>query len=63
VNEDAGTLNHIHFDNIKVFNVNSTHIAKDEGKTDQSRFHGGVQFHTRGNKVRSNFSSWSTNDE
>ncbi len=55
VNEDAVTLNHFHFDNIKVFNVNSTYIAKDEGKTDQSRFHGGVQFHTRGNKVRSNF--------
>jgi hypothetical protein len=55
VNHDGGTLHHIHFDNIKVFNVNSTHIAKDEGKTDQSRYHGGVQFYTIGNKVRSNF--------
>lgn len=55
VNQDAGTLQHFHFDGIKVFNVNSTHIAKDEGKTDQSRFFGGVQFHTKGNKVRSNF--------
>lgn len=55
VNEDAGVLNHFHFNNIKVFNVNSTYIAKDEGKTDQSRFHGGLQFHTKGNKIRSNF--------
>jgi hypothetical protein len=55
VNQDAGTLHHFHFDNIKVFKVNSTHIAKDEGKTDQSRYHGGVQFYTQGNKVRSNF--------
>jgi hypothetical protein len=55
VNQDAGTLNHIHLDAVRVFNVNSTHIAKDEGKTDQSRYHGGVQFRTIGNKVRSNF--------
>lgn len=55
VNENAGTLQHIHFNNLRVFNVNSTHIAKDDGKTDQSRYHGGVQFYTRGNKVRSNF--------
>ncbi|MEO5947217.1 MAG: hypothetical protein ABIP79_10415 [Chitinophagaceae bacterium] len=55
VNEDAGTLHNFHFDNIKVFNVNSTHIFPDEGKTDKSRFHGGVQFYTIGNKVRSNF--------
>ncbi|MEJ7830721.1 MAG: right-handed parallel beta-helix repeat-containing protein, partial [Segetibacter sp.] len=55
VNEDAGTLHHFHFDRIRVFDVNSTHIAKDEGKTDQSRFHGGVQVYTRGNKVQSNF--------
>ncbi|MEO7444450.1 MAG: hypothetical protein ABIT96_01475 [Ferruginibacter sp.] len=55
VNEDAGTLRHFHFDNIKVFDVNSTHIFPDEGKTDKSRFHGGVQFYTIGNKVRSKF--------
>ncbi|HEX2631070.1 MAG TPA: hypothetical protein VHM26_18780, partial [Chitinophagaceae bacterium] len=55
VNENAGVLHHIHFDNIRVFNVNSTHIAKDDGKTDQSRYHGGVQFYTKGNSVRSNF--------
>ena len=55
VNDDAGTLHSFHFDQIKVFNVNSTFIAKDEGKTDQSRFHGGVQFRTMGNKIRSNF--------
>ncbi|MEJ7691863.1 right-handed parallel beta-helix repeat-containing protein [Daejeonella sp.] len=54
-NENAGTLSHIHFDNIRVFNVNSTHIPKDEGKLDQSRYHGGVQFYTKGSKVRSNF--------
>jgi len=55
VNQDGGTLHYFHFDNVKVFDVNSTHIAKDEGKTDQSRFHGGVQFYTKGNSVRSNF--------
>ncbi len=55
VNEDAGTLHYFHFDKIKVFNVNSTHIFPDEGRTDKSRFHGGVQFYTIGNKVRSNF--------
>ncbi|MEP6673679.1 MAG: right-handed parallel beta-helix repeat-containing protein [Ferruginibacter sp.] len=55
VNEDAAVLHHFHFDHIRVFNVNSSIIAKDEGKTDQSRFHGGVQFRTIGNKIRSNF--------
>ncbi|MDP4240523.1 MAG: right-handed parallel beta-helix repeat-containing protein [Bacteroidota bacterium] len=55
VNHDFGTLHHFYFDNIRVFNVNSTHIPKDEGKTDQSRFHGGVLFYTTGNKLRSNF--------
>lgn len=55
VNEDAGVLHHFHFDKLRVFNVNSTHIAKDDGKTDQSRYHGGVQFYTRGNKKRSCF--------
>lgn len=55
VNHDAGVLHHFHFDRLKVFNVNSTHIARDEGKLDQSRYHGGVQFHTIGNKVRSSF--------
>ncbi len=55
VNSDAGTLHHFYFDHVKVFNVNSTIVAKDEGKTDQSRFHGGVQFRTIGNMVRSNF--------
>ena len=55
VNKDAGTLHHFHFDKVKVFKVNSTHIPKDEGKTDQSRYHGGVQFYTMGNTVRSSF--------
>jgi hypothetical protein len=55
VNQDAGTLHHFHFDRLYVFNVNSTWIAKDEGKTDRSRYHGGVQFQTIGNKIRSNF--------
>ncbi len=55
VNRDAGTLNYFHFENIRVFDVNSTYIAQDEGKTDQSRYHGGVQFRTIGNAVRSNF--------
>lgn len=55
VNKDAGTLNYFHFENIRVFNVNSTYIARDEGKTDQSRYYGGVQFRTIGNDVRSNF--------
>lgn len=55
VNENAGVLHHFHFDKIKVFNVNSTHIAKDDGKFDQSRYHGGVQFYTKGNSKRSNF--------
>jgi hypothetical protein len=55
VNEDAGVLHHFHFDSIRVFNVNSTYIAKDDGKTDQSRYHGGVQFYARGNKTRSCF--------
>jgi hypothetical protein len=55
INEDAGTLQHFHLDRVRVFNVNSTWIAKDEGKTDQSRFHGGVLFRTMGDKIRSNF--------
>lgn len=54
-NHDYGTLHHFYFDHINVFNVNSTYIAKDEGKADQSRYHGGVQFYTIGNKKRSNF--------
>lgn len=55
INEDAGVLDHIHFDKIRVFNVNSSHLPKDEGKTDQTRYHGGVLFYTRGNKVPSSF--------
>ncbi|MEO7309580.1 MAG: right-handed parallel beta-helix repeat-containing protein [Chitinophagaceae bacterium] len=55
INQDAGTLHHFHLDSVRVYNVNSTHIAKDEGKNDQSRFYGGVLFYTRGDKVRSNF--------
>jgi hypothetical protein len=55
VNHDQGTLHHFYFDHINVFNVNSTYIAKDEGKADQSRYHGGVLFYTIGNKKRSNF--------
>jgi len=54
-NKDGGILTHVHFDNIRVFNVNSSYIPKDEGKLDQSRYHGGVLFYTMGSKVRSNF--------
>ncbi|HXI01130.1 MAG TPA: right-handed parallel beta-helix repeat-containing protein [Sphingobacteriaceae bacterium] len=55
VNEDGGTLDHIHFKNIRVFDVNSSHQPKDEGKTDQTRYYGGVQFYTKGTRVRSSF--------
>ena len=49
--EDYGTVNHLHFDNITVFKVNS---STDKSEAD-TRYHGGILFYARGSAVKSNF--------
>ncbi len=55
VNEDAGELEHIYLTGVKLFDVNSSYEAWDDGKTDQTRYYGGVLFYTKGAKLRSCF--------
>ncbi len=55
VNENAGQLEHIYFYGIKVFDVNSSHDAWDDGKTDQTRYYGGALFLVKGIKKPSWF--------
>ncbi|MEO5647419.1 MAG: DNRLRE domain-containing protein, partial [Chitinophagaceae bacterium] len=51
INEDAGTLNHIYFDNIIVDSVNSSNDEADGGTV----YNGGLRFYTVGSRVQSKF--------
>lgn len=47
INQNAGTLNHIYLDGIKVYNINSTDVADEPG----TKNHGGVFFDILGTDV------------
>jgi len=49
--DDFGTVNHLHFDNITVFDVNS---SIDESVSD-TRYYGGILFYAKGDSLKSNF--------
>ena len=49
INENAGTLNHIHIENVRVDSVNSS----SDVDASTSVYHGGIQFYSTGNLIPS----------
>lgn len=49
--DDYGTVNHLHFDNITVFDVNSS----SDDNVGVTRYYGGILFYAKGTTLKSNF--------